>query len=330
MRQEIIEKLKELQDLKYRDFNKPLIPNVAEDKIIGVRLPVLRKIAREIVKTDGLSYFCEIVNTQVEELYYEEKMLAEDKIIGVRLPVLRKIAREIVKTDGLSYFCEIVNTQVEELYYEEKMLAGMTIGYAKLDIKQWCNLMDRYVPFIDNWAVCDSVCASMKTIVNNHQKEIWDYMQKYLEDNREFHIRFGVVMAMDYFVNDKYIASMKTIVNNHQKEIWDYMQKYLEDNREFHIRFGVVMAMDYFVNDKYIDKFLEKLKTVKTTDYYAMMAVAWAISVVFVKYEEKAMELIKSNSLDIVTHNKVIQKIRESNRVEKEKKILITKFKRKV
>ncbi len=236
MRQEIIEKLKELQDLKYRDFNKPLIPNVAEDKIIGVRLPVLRKIAREIVKTDGLSYFC-----------------------------------------------EIVNTQVEELYYEEKMLAGMTIGYAKLDIKQWCNLMDRYVPFIDNWAVCDSVCASMKTIVNNHQKEIWDYMQKYLEDNREFHIRFGVVMAMDYFVNDKYI-----------------------------------------------DKFLEKLKTVKTTDYYAMMAVAWAISVVFVKYEEKAMELIKSNSLDIVTHNKVIQKIRESNRVEKEKKILITKFKRKV
>lgn len=236
MRQEIIEKLKELQDLKYRDFNKPLIPNVAEDKIIGVRLPVLRKIAREIVKTDGLSYFC-----------------------------------------------EIVNTQVEELYYEEKMLAGMTIGYAKLDIKQWCNLMDRYVPFIDNWAVCDSVCSSMKTIVNNHQKEIWDYMQKYLEDNREFHIRFGVVMAMDYFVNDKYI-----------------------------------------------DKFLEKLKTVKTTDYYAMMAVAWAISVVFVKYEEKAMELIKSNSLDIVTHNKVIQKIRESNRVEKEKKILITKFKRKV
>lgn len=236
MREKIIIQLKELQDLKYKKFNKALIPDVEDDKLIGVRLPEIRKIAKNIAKTDGLDYFN-----------------------------------------------EIIKTPQKELYHEEKMLAAMTVAYGKISVEKWCALMDQYVSFIDNWAICDSVCSSMKNIVNKHQEEVWDYLQKYLEDSREYYIRFGVVMAMDYFINDQYI-----------------------------------------------DKFLQKLKEVKTTDYYAMMAVAWALSVAFVKYEDKTMEFIKSNCLDITTHNKAIQKIRESNRVDKKTKMLVAEFKRKV
>lgn len=234
MRKEIILKLKKMQDTKYKSFQSGLIPNIDENEIMGVRLPRLRKLSKEIANKWGLEYFD-----------------------------------------------EVVKTPKDDLYYEEKMLAGMVAGNTKMDFDTWQKCMEQYVPFIDNWAVCDSICSSMK------------------------------------------------IANKYQEETWRYLQKFLDDSREFYIRFGVVMAMDYFLNDEYIDKVLAKLPEVKTDDYYAMMAVAWTVSVAFVKYENKSMELIKSANLDIVTHNKSIQKIRESNRVNKEKKSLLLQFKRK-
>ena len=57
------EELYAAQDLKYKDFHKKLVPTVDEDKIIGVRLPQLRKIAKRLETND------------FEWEYYEEHML---------------------------------------------------------------------------------------------------------------------------------------------------------------------------------------------------------------------------------------------------------------
>ena len=46
------EELYAAQDLKYKDFHKKLVPTVDEDKIIGVRLPQLRKIAKRLESND--------------------------------------------------------------------------------------------------------------------------------------------------------------------------------------------------------------------------------------------------------------------------------------
>ena len=58
------------------------------------------------------------------------------------------------------------------------------------------------------------------------------------------------------------------------------------------------------------------------------MGVAWIVSVIFVKYEEKARKLLQKNNLDDFTYNKALQKIIESNRVSKEVKDAIRKMKR--
>ena len=44
-------KLFEMQDLKYRDFHAKLIPTMDKEKIIAVRIPALRKFAKEFGKT---------------------------------------------------------------------------------------------------------------------------------------------------------------------------------------------------------------------------------------------------------------------------------------
>ena len=45
---EIINELKSLQDVKYRDFQAKLIPNIDKSTIIGVRMPYLRKLSKKI------------------------------------------------------------------------------------------------------------------------------------------------------------------------------------------------------------------------------------------------------------------------------------------
>ena len=42
----------ENQDLIYKDFHARLMPTISTDKIIGVRIPVLRKMAKDLFKTE--------------------------------------------------------------------------------------------------------------------------------------------------------------------------------------------------------------------------------------------------------------------------------------
>ena len=67
----IQEKLFLLQDLKYRDFHSKLMPTVCKEKIIGVRVPQLRKLAKELNKSDFIADFL----NSLPHKYYEEDNL---------------------------------------------------------------------------------------------------------------------------------------------------------------------------------------------------------------------------------------------------------------
>lgn len=199
-----------------------------------------------------------------------------DNIIGVQIPKLRTIAKEIAK-ESPEEFLNYTQTQ----YYEEKVLYGLVIGYMKADLKTRKYYLDKFVPIIDSWAVCDCCISSFK------------------------------------------------FVNKNKEEMWTYTQKYLKSNKEFELRFAVVLLMDYYLTEKYIDKVLEIYNNIKNDAYYVKMAVAWALSVCYIKFPQKTMKLFKNNQLDNFTYNKALQKIIESNRVSKEEKDQIRKMKRK-
>lgn len=81
----------------------------------------------------------------------------KDNILGVRLPALRKLAKEIAKGDFRQYLKE-----AKDDTFEEVMLQGMVIGACKADIEEVLHLTANFIPKIDNWAVCDSFCSSLK------------------------------------------------------------------------------------------------------------------------------------------------------------------------
>lgn len=108
-----------------------------------------------------------------------------------------------------------------------------------------------------------------------------------------------------------------------KKDTWEwysYLMKYVQSRREYEIRFAVVCFLAHFITDEYIDRLLELYGQIDHEGYYVKMAVAWAVSVCYVKYPEKTWKILEGNTLDDITHKKSLQKIRESYRVSKEDK----------
>lgn len=200
-----------------------------------------------------------------------------NNIIGVRVPELKKIAKNIVSSNNYIEYIEYNNFE----YYEEIMIKGLIIGYIKIDFDKRLEYIRDYIPYIDNWAICDTFCSSLKSIEKNKEK------------------------------------------------MWDFIKEYLNSNEEFKIRFAVVVLLDYYIEEKYITDVLNSLDGINHQGYYVKMAIAWAISIAYIKFPEYTLKYLKNNSLDTFTYNKAIQKIIESYRVSKENKEIIRSMKRK-
>ena len=131
----------------------------------------------------------------------------------------------------------------------------------------------------------------------------------------------------NWAVCDIFCAGLKA-VNKNKDTFWNFIQKYLKSKKEFELRFALVIILDYFIDDKHIKDALNIFDNIKHDGYYVKMAIAWAISVAFVKFPEITMMYLKNNYLDDWTYNKALQKICESLRVSKETKKIIKAMKR--
>ena len=126
----------------------------------------------------------------------------------------------------------------------------------------------------------------------------------------------NIVAAIDNWANcDMFVARCKFIGKDREK--WfDYLTEYLESDKEYDLRFAIVAMMTYYLTDEYIDRVLALSSNVISDKYYVKMAVAWLMATALCKFPDKALDVIKSNVLDVWTHNKALQKARESFRIE--------------
>lgn len=131
----------------------------------------------------------------------------------------------------------------------------------------------------------------------------------------------------NWAVCDIFCAGLK-IVNKNKDNFWLFIQKYLKSKKEFELRFVIVMILNYFIDEKHIKEALNIFDNIKHNGYYVKMAIAWAISVAFIKFPEITMNYLKETKLDNWTYNKSLQKICESFRVPKEMKENIKKMKK--
>ena len=132
----------------------------------------------------------------------------------------------------------------------------------------------------------------------------------------------------NWAVCDTFCVGLK-FTNKNKELVWDFIQPYFKSKEEYDIRFGYVMLLSYFIDNDYIDRVLDLIDNFRDERYYSRMAVAWALSICFVKQPEKTLEYLKTSKLDNWTFNKSIQKICESLRVDKSTKNMLKCLKRK-
>lgn len=207
-------------------------------------------------------------------LDFNKKIISTSyEMIGIRAPIIRNIAKAISKTNIKAYLDFTSHNT-----YEEILLEGVVISYLK-DKENFCHYFNKFILYIDNWAICDMVVSSLKIVKENKT----------------------------YF--------------------YPKIKKYLQSDKEYIKRVGIIMLMDFYLDDDNIEEVFKLIDNLSCNQYYVNMAIAWLISIAYIKYKKKTIYYLKHNNLNKFTHNKAIQKIKESNRVSKEDKLKVEKLK---
>lgn len=121
------------------------------------------------------------------------------EFLGVRVPKLRQLAKQAAK-EGYREFAVNANP----LIYEELMIRGMMIGYGKLSMEEQQEELKKFIPLINNWAICDCCCATYK-FMKKDQREWFSFLEAYLAGTGEYEVRFAIVCVLDFFINETYI-----------------------------------------------------------------------------------------------------------------------------
>ena len=183
----------------------------------------------------------------------------KEKIIGIRTPILRKFAKEFGKTERSEMFLKVLPHQ----YYEENNLHGLLIEQVR-DYDKCLEELERFLPFIDNWATCDLL--AVKT-VKNHLDLYISEVYRWMESDQPYTIRFGVNMLMKYYLGDNFkieypekvaaIRSEEYYVN--MVRAW-YFATALAKQYEQILPFLEERRMDLWTHNKTIQKAIESYR----------------------------------------------------------------------
>lgn len=160
--QQLINKLFELQDLKYREFTKKLTPT--KYQIIGIRIPQLRKIAKKIYQDDYQLFLQDVQNNYFEEVFLQALVIA--------------------------------NITEEKIFFEE---------------------LEKLLPKIDNWAICDSFCNSIK-IIKKNSNLYFSYFLNLLHSTKPFTIRVGLITILNNYIQEENLPFIFQTINKIKSE----------------------------------------------------------------------------------------------------------------
>ena len=129
-----------------------------------------------------------------------------EHILGIRIPDLRDLAKRIARSDWESYL-----DSADKFYMEERILHGLVLGYIKPgeEVEAYLQRVGSFVEIINSWSVCDTFSfAGGKTFAKRHAAVLWPYLKRWMQAAGEYEVRFGVVMAMKYFIDDTHLEEL--------------------------------------------------------------------------------------------------------------------------
>lgn len=199
------------------------------------------------------------------------------RILGVRTPALRDYARRLARErpeEARAFLAALPHET-----YDENNLHGELIGRMAKTPAEAFELLDAFLPFVDNWATCD-------------------------------------LIRVPTFKRDL-------------PAVLERIRGWIAAEPEYTVRFGVVQLMTLFLDDAFEPEHLALVAGIDRPEYYVNMARAWYFSFALIKQPEATLPLFERRpiALDAWTHNKALQKARESRRIATEQKAYLQSLK---
>ncbi len=119
-----------------------------------------------------------------------------ESVIGVRTPELKTMAREMLKAGDHKEFLEALPHK----YFEENQLHAFIISGIK-DIKECMEDLEKFLPYVDNWATCDQMSPK---VFKKHKEVLLSHIKEWIKSDKTYTIRFGVGMLMEHFLDDDF------------------------------------------------------------------------------------------------------------------------------
>ena len=118
------------------------------------------------------------------------------------------------------------------------------------------------------------------------------------------------------------------VFEKHTGELESVIRRWLESGETYTIRFGIDMLMRFYLEEHFRPEQQEWIVRACNDEYYVKMAVAWYFATALAKQYETTVRVLEQGRLDVWTHNKTIQKARESYRITQEQKEYLRTLKR--
>ena len=206
-----------------------------------------------------IEYLISIKDSKYKEFHSSLVLNSKYEMIGIRVPIMRDVAKKISKSN-IEEFLEYAQNK----YYEEVMIQGLIISHIK-DEKMFYKHFIEFIKKIDNWAICDSFCSSIK-LVRNYEEKYFKEAIKMALNKDEFISRVGLVMILNHFISQKNLKIIFDTLNKIQSEkfyinmaeAWLVCEMYIKYPKE----------TKEFINNNKLNKFTQNKAISKIHDSF--------------------------------------------------------------
>ena len=239
--------------------------------------------------------------------------LPGQEVLGLHIPDMKKIAADLAASENreriIQGFENVSTTTATgrdkkdmsskdrnagQLSHEEKTVWGLMLDKMKVPLEERLEKFGKFVPAIDNWAICDTVCSeakwakkrvagkNAKDTDDDTRRKIWEWLGKYYRSGREFEVRFAVVMSMCHFLEMEWLPRI----------------------------FNAIEALDFDnIRSDYPETAVKG-----PSPYYLRMGVAWLLATALAKYPEETRDFVNRSTLPENVIRLYKRKARESFR----------------
>ncbi len=203
--------------------------------------------------------------SSLQELKYRDMQVRiipsvkPESIIGVRTPELRKMAKELAQSQEIGVFLE----NLPHKFFEENQLHAFIVSGMK-DYRECLGVLNRFLPYVDNWATCDQMSPR---VFKKHRPELMESIRGWLGSAETYTIRFGIGMLMEHYLDEDYDPACPEMVAAVRSEeyyvnmmiAW-YFATALAKQYEAVLPFITEHRLDTWTHNKAIQKAIESFR----------------------------------------------------------------------